>query len=48
MNDPITCDDCGSDVQLARGDLGRLRVTCDCEGTISVKVAKALPEGWSA
>jgi hypothetical protein len=47
MSDPITCDDCGSDVQLARGDLGRLRVACDC-GHVSVKVAKALPDGWSA
>ena len=43
----MICQDCGTTVELNRDANRMLAVQCDCEAR-GIKVATALPEGWSA
>lgn len=43
----ITCDECNTPVRLTREDDHTLSLRCECPEERSIKVASALPAGWS-
>jgi hypothetical protein len=46
--DVMRCTDCGTTLDVVRQDNRTLAVACNCDELRSIKVATALPEGWSA
>jgi len=45
---PVFCDDCNAAVRIERTDTHSLKAVCACGETRGVRVARALPEEWSA
>jgi len=45
---PLFCDECNAAVRLERKSNQLLILRCACDKRRSIKVAAALPEGWSA
>lgn len=44
----VHCDRCESIVEVVRQADRKLVLRCDCPERRGVKMARALPEGWSA
>lgn len=44
----LHCDDCNEPVRVEKRKAVGLLMTCDCDDTLSIKTAMALPREWSA